>query len=65
MPANAPGALSVLVGSLVRTSHRVRDLEGTPIDVFVFEDMSVRERGRFTLEFRLDEACVRGAGGES
>lgn len=44
------------MGSLVRTAHRVRDLEGNLISVFVFEDVSVRERGRFTLEFRLDEA---------
>ncbi|ORY65627.1 velvet factor-domain-containing protein [Leucosporidium creatinivorum] len=47
---------SALIGNLVRNAHRVPDLEGNPGSFFVFEDMSVRTTGRFTLEFRLGEA---------
>lgn len=49
---------SALIGNLVRNAHRVPDLEGNPSSYFVFEDMSVRTTGRFTLEFRLGEASV-------
>ncbi|GAA5895730.1 uncharacterized protein JCM6883_001604 [Sporobolomyces salmoneus] len=48
--------LSALIGNLVRNPHRVQDLEGNNISVFVFEDMSVRMQGKFTLEFNLGEA---------
>ncbi|GAA6059986.1 hypothetical protein JCM10212_001335 [Sporobolomyces blumeae] len=47
---------SALVGNLVRGAHQVRDLQGEPASVFVFDDVSVRTQGRFTLEFRLGEA---------
>ena len=47
---------SNLIGNLVRNSHRVPDLEGNPGSFFVFEDMSVRTTGTYTLEFRLGEA---------
>ncbi|GAA5926840.1 uncharacterized protein JCM15063_000383 [Sporobolomyces koalae] len=54
----APGEdeLSPLIGNLVRNPHRVQDLEGNTVTLLVFEDMSVRIQGRFTLEFRLGEA---------
>ncbi|GAA5948797.1 hypothetical protein JCM3765_003904 [Sporobolomyces pararoseus] len=48
--------LSALIGNIVRNPHRVRDLDGNVISVFVFEDMSVRMQGNFTLEFSLGEA---------
>ncbi|KAM0750721.1 hypothetical protein T439DRAFT_380592 [Meredithblackwellia eburnea MCA 4105] len=51
-----PERLSALLGNLVRNAHRVTDLDGNLVSVFVFEDMSVREKGRYTLEFRLGEA---------
>lgn len=41
-----------MLGGLVRNAHRVTDLEGKEVNVFVFEDMSVRVNGTFTLEFR-------------
>ncbi|KAM0748439.1 hypothetical protein T439DRAFT_382271 [Meredithblackwellia eburnea MCA 4105] len=47
---------SILLGNLVRTAHNVEDLDGNLMSVFVFEDVCVRTRGRYTLEFRLDEA---------
>lgn len=47
---------SALIGNLVRNSHRVPDLDGNTGSFFVFEDMSVRTTGRYTLEFRLGEA---------
>ncbi|GAA5832392.1 hypothetical protein JCM11251_006433 [Rhodosporidiobolus azoricus] len=47
---------SALVGGIVRQSHRVEDLDGNQKDVFVFEDVSVRTRGEYTLEFTLGEA---------
>ncbi|GAA5864650.1 hypothetical protein JCM8547_008261 [Rhodosporidiobolus lusitaniae] len=47
---------SALVGGIVRQSHRIEDLEGNQRDVFVFEDVSVRPRGNYTLEFTLGEA---------
>ncbi|KAK4704800.1 hypothetical protein P7C70_g1408, partial [Phenoliferia sp. Uapishka_3] len=53
---STPGAISVLLGSIVRTARKVIDLEGNEMAVFVFDDVSVREKGKFTLEFRLDEA---------
>ncbi|GAA5829959.1 hypothetical protein JCM3766R1_006716 [Sporobolomyces carnicolor] len=48
--------LSALIGNLVRNPHRVRNLDGNSISVFVFEDMSVRMGGTFALEFSLGEA---------
>jgi hypothetical protein len=47
---------SALIGNLVRNPHRIQNLDGNPVSVFVFEDMSVRMQGRFTLEFTLGEA---------
>lgn len=47
---------SALIGGLVRDPRAVNTLEGLPASFFVFEDMSVRTRGRYTLEFRLGEA---------
>ncbi|GAA5983887.1 hypothetical protein JCM11641_006409 [Rhodosporidiobolus odoratus] len=47
---------SALVGGLVRQSHRIEDMEGNHRDVFVFEDVSVRSKGSYTLEFTLGEA---------
>lgn len=49
---------STLVGNLARNPQRVRDLDGEVVDHFIFDDMSVREGGVFTLHFRLVEACV-------
>ena len=49
---------SALIGQLVRTPRRVEDLEGAQKSVFVFEDVSVRTKGTYKLEFRLGEACV-------
>ncbi|GAA5858779.1 hypothetical protein JCM5353_004930 [Sporobolomyces roseus] len=48
--------VSALIGNLVRNPHRVEDLDGNTVSAFVFEDMSVRIQGKFTLEFRLGEA---------
>lgn len=42
----------------MRTPRRIEDLEGTQKSVFVFEDVSVRTKGSYKLEFRLGEACV-------
>jgi hypothetical protein len=54
---DAEGAdFSALIGSLVRNAQKVTDLDGNPMTVFVFEDMSVRGVGKYTLEFRLGEA---------
>lgn len=53
-----PAGLSSLLGSLHRTAHSATDLDDHQISVFVFEDLSVRTQGRYTLEFRLGEACV-------
>ncbi|TNY18564.1 velvet factor-domain-containing protein [Rhodotorula diobovata] len=47
---------SALIGQLVRTPRRIEDLEGTQKSVFVFEDVSVRTKGSYKLEFRLGEA---------
>ncbi|GAA5909361.1 hypothetical protein JCM5296_007016 [Sporobolomyces johnsonii] len=47
---------SALIGNLVRNPHRVQDLDGNPASVFVFEDVSVRTKGKYRLEFRLGEA---------
>ncbi|GAA5920662.1 hypothetical protein JCM1841_006987 [Sporobolomyces salmonicolor] len=47
---------SALIGNLVRNPHRVEDLDGNPVSVFVFEDVSVRTKGKYRLEFRLGEA---------
>ncbi|GAA5915007.1 hypothetical protein JCM8208_005029 [Rhodotorula glutinis] len=47
---------SALIGQLVRTPRRVEDLEGGQKSVFVFEDVSVRTKGTYKLEFRLGEA---------
>lgn len=55
-PDSEGGDLSALIGSLVRNAQKVNDLDGNPMTVFVFEDMSVRGLGRYTLEFRLGEA---------
>lgn len=54
--ANDSEEFSALIGNLVRNAHRVPDLDGNPGSFFVFEDMSVRTTGKFTLEFRLGEA---------
>lgn len=48
--------MSALIGNLVRNPHRVPDLRGDIVSVFVFDDMSVRMQGKFTLEFTLGEA---------
>ncbi|GAA6013962.1 hypothetical protein JCM11491_003470 [Sporobolomyces phaffii] len=50
------GEMSALIGNSVRNPHRVRDLNGNTVSVFVFEDVSVRMQGSFTLEFSLGEA---------
>lgn len=47
---------SELIGGLVRNVRQVTSLDGEPASYFVFEDLSVRRTGRFTLEFRLGEA---------
>ncbi|GAA6003777.1 hypothetical protein JCM10207_003593 [Rhodosporidiobolus poonsookiae] len=47
---------SALVGGIVRQSHRISDLDGNQRDVFVFEDVSVRTTGQYTLEFTLSQA---------
>lgn len=51
----ASDEFSALVGGIVRQSHRIEDLQGAPRDVFVFEDVSVRTQGSYTLEFTLGE----------
>lgn len=52
-PEGESGSYSALLGGLVRNVHRVKDLEdGKEVNYFVFEDMSVRVNGTFTLEFR-------------
>lgn len=55
-PTNDGPVLSALVGSLVSNAHKVTDLNGDPCTLFVFQDMSVRGVGTYTLEFRLGEA---------
>lgn len=52
----AADEFSLLIGNLVRNPHAVKDLDGAPASFFVFEDVSVRTQGRFTLEFQLGEA---------
>ncbi|GAA5820640.1 hypothetical protein JCM3770_003563 [Rhodotorula araucariae] len=47
---------SALIGQLVRNPRRVEDLDGAQRSVFVFEDVSVRTKGSYRLEFRLGEA---------
>ncbi|BGP17775.1 hypothetical protein JCM10213_001723 [Rhodosporidiobolus nylandii] len=47
---------SALLGGLVRQAQRVEDVDGTPRDVFVFEDVSVRTKGSYRLEFTLGQA---------
>ncbi|BGP41523.1 hypothetical protein JCM10449v2_005512 [Rhodotorula kratochvilovae] len=47
---------SALIGQLVRNPRRVEDLGGVQRSVFVFEDVSVRTKGSYKLEFRLGEA---------
>ncbi|GAA5888687.1 hypothetical protein JCM6882_009050 [Rhodosporidiobolus microsporus] len=54
--SSANEEFSALVGGIVRQSHRIEDLAGNQKDVFVFEDVSVRTRGEYTLEFTLGEA---------
>lgn len=56
LPETGPKQLSALIGTLVCTSHRVTDLEGEPVSLFVFDDLSIRLEGTFSLEFRLGEA---------
>lgn len=48
----------MLLGGTARSAHHVTNSDGKNMVVFVFEDVSVRKQGRFTLEFRLSEACV-------
>ncbi|KAK4047398.1 hypothetical protein OIV83_005445 [Microbotryomycetes sp. JL201] len=52
----AKAELSALIGSTVRTSHQVMDLDGAPASYYVFDDVSVRTTGTFRLEFTLAEA---------
>ncbi|GAA5879726.1 hypothetical protein JCM16303_004150 [Sporobolomyces ruberrimus] len=53
---NGGDEMSALIGNLVRNPYRVPDLRGDIVSVFVFDDMSVRMQGKFTLEFTLGEA---------
>ncbi|KAK4055888.1 hypothetical protein OIO90_003145 [Microbotryomycetes sp. JL221] len=56
MDEDTQAEFSSLIGSTVRTSRQVTDLDGMPMSCFVFDDVSVRSRGRYRLEFTLAEA---------
>lgn len=52
----SPDHLSPLIGRLVCTPYQTTNLQGEKMSVFVFDDLSIREEGRYSLEFRLGEA---------
>ncbi|SCV74899.1 BQ2448_7928 [Microbotryum intermedium] len=52
-PPNIEPEFSALIGSLVSNSQRATNLDGDLGNYFVFEDLAVREKGTYKLEFRL------------